>query len=124
MINIMSDHIDRQLRSLTESISFEATLEIIELFFTDTPEKLEALNKAIDQKDCKTAQQLAHQLKSSSGYLGLSVLQKILEEVEIVAQEKEPLNLIILKQPMNLIYEESVKYLKAYLKEIDPCTKF
>ncbi|QDU86185.1 Signal transduction histidine-protein kinase BarA [Planctomycetes bacterium Pla163] len=56
--------------------------ELIELFFGDTPARLEALRAAVARDDFEEAQRIAHALKSSCGNLGATVLSDLCRAIE------------------------------------------
>ncbi|HVE61816.1 MAG TPA: Hpt domain-containing protein [Chitinophagaceae bacterium] len=59
---------------------------IIRQFIVQVPEELEWLKKAIDKKDLKKIKSLAHEMKSSISYLGLTPkLYSYLSRMEIEA---------------------------------------
>lgn len=60
-----------------------STLEsLLECYLTNTPPLLEAIANAIQHRDSKALAQAAHQLKSSSAYLGAIRLSKLCSELE------------------------------------------
>lgn len=56
--------------------------ELVELFFGDTPARIEALRGAVARDDFEEAQRIAHALKSSCGNLGATVLADLCRAIE------------------------------------------
>lgn len=56
--------------------------ELVELFNADCPQKLNAISRAIEDKDFKTLDEAAHSLKGASGNLGLTRLYELSLKLE------------------------------------------
>jgi PAS domain S-box-containing protein len=60
--------------------------EIVELYLSDTPGRVESLRAAAEQRDGETLASLAHGLKGSSGYIGARELELACSEIERLAR--------------------------------------
>ncbi|MES1214107.1 MAG: ATP-binding protein [Bacteroidota bacterium] len=70
--------------------------EMIRQFMVQVPEEINSLKVAIDQKDFPLVTSIAHGLKSSVSFMGLSArLEPVLQQIEINAANK---NLVVVKQ--------------------------
>ncbi|MCD6129423.1 MAG: Hpt domain-containing protein [Deltaproteobacteria bacterium] len=61
--------------------------ELVELFKKDCSEKLEEISSAIQKKDFKTIDEVAHSLKGASGNLGLMRIYELSFEIEKMGKE-------------------------------------
>ncbi|BDS10737.1 PAS domain-containing hybrid sensor histidine kinase/response regulator [Aureispira anguillae] len=57
-------------------------IDMVQLFLKQNPQNISILNQALDRGDWDKAQDLAHQLKSTLGTLGMSKQQKIAKQIE------------------------------------------
>lgn len=105
----------QHLKMLTEATSKKATQEIITLFLKNTPPKISTLNTAIDEANFTTIELVAHQLKSSCGYLGLNLLQDTFEKLEQAATKKESIELEKLKKALEIHYSKYSAFLNCYI---------
>jgi len=62
--------------------------ELVELFLTDTPPRLRALEHALGCGDSKALEEVAHSLKSSCGNLGASALAELCKDLEALGREQ------------------------------------
>lgn len=70
--------------------------EMIRQFMVQVPEEINSLKVAIDQKDFPAVTSIAHGLKSSVSFMGLSAkLEPVLQQIEINAANK---NLNVVRQ--------------------------
>jgi HPt (histidine-containing phosphotransfer) domain-containing protein len=60
--------------------------EIVRLFLTDTPERIQSLRAAASRGDAETLGSLAHGLKGSSGYIGAREMELVCSEIERMAR--------------------------------------
>ena len=64
----------------------QLTLELIEIFFIDTPAKMSAIQKAIDENDGQALSRAAHAFMSSTGYFPQSKAGDVLKDLEIMGR--------------------------------------
>jgi HPt (histidine-containing phosphotransfer) domain-containing protein len=57
-------------------------IELVNLFLSDTPERLHALGEAMDRRDPSALERAAHALKSSSANLGATELSALFRDIE------------------------------------------
>jgi two-component system sensor histidine kinase/response regulator len=60
--------------------------ELIEIFLTDAPQRLQEISTALSTGDLKIVERAAHTLKSSSANIGATRLSKLCKEMEEVAR--------------------------------------
>jgi signal transduction histidine kinase/CheY-like chemotaxis protein/HPt (histidine-containing phosphotransfer) domain-containing protein len=63
--------------------------ELIDIFLSDTPPRLESLYKAVAEDDASAAEQAAHALKSSCAQLGALVLSDLCRRIELQGKTGE-----------------------------------
>ena len=78
------------LREFAADGEFDLIREIIDVFLSDTQEKVEALQKAAGEQDLSGAQRIAHSLKGAARQMGLSRLGDGAECLERSPAELEP----------------------------------
>jgi len=64
-------------------------LELVNLFLSDTPERLRALSEAMERRDPTALERAAHALKSSSANLGALELSALFRDIEAAGREKD-----------------------------------
>ena len=64
-------------------------IELVNLFLSDTPERLHALSEAMEQRDPTALERAAHALKSSSANLGALELSALFRDIEAAGREKD-----------------------------------
>lgn len=62
--------------------------ELVDLFVSDTPARLESLSKAVAGSDLRTIEEVAHSLKSSCGNLGAMGLSALFRDIEALGREQ------------------------------------
>ncbi|HDD44396.1 MAG TPA: Hpt domain-containing protein [Candidatus Desulfofervidus auxilii] len=65
----------------------ELLKELLNLFFSDYPEKLAKIHHALEKNDAKTVYETAHSLKGACGNLGLSRAYNLSLEIEKMCKE-------------------------------------
>ena len=87
--DIYTEHIDLDHLHQLSGNNKEFERELLEQFLVQTPEEVEGLHEAIDGKDYAMIRRLAHSLKSTVGYVGLSEdLYPVLESLEQKAMKE------------------------------------
>ena len=66
----------------------ELANEILGEFLKDIPNKLIALQEALDKVDAPALQRQAHSLKGSSANVGALALQKVVSQIEIAGESE------------------------------------
>ena len=77
------------IQQLAEELSVEDTIELIENWLTDTPERILDLEKLVMGEDQVTLRRTAHSLKGSSSLFGLASLNAICRDLEILAENNQ-----------------------------------
>jgi len=63
--------------------------ELVDLFLSDTPERMRQLESALEQSDPSALERAAHALKSSSANLGAMGLSALFRDIETAGREKD-----------------------------------
>jgi histidine phosphotransfer protein HptB len=71
----------KQLHALSEG-NQEFEVELIKIFFVETKTQLQLLSLAIEERNLKTVEHLTHQIKGSSGNIGLLKLSQQASRLE------------------------------------------
>lgn len=104
------------LNVFAEQTSVKAMLELVRLYLSKTPPKIQDLQNAIDAKDFYVIEQVAHLLKSNSGFLGLTLLQDLLTELEQLAINQEAQRFPELKRDLELQMKDYTNILNEVLE--------
>ena len=64
-------------------------VELVNMFLSDTPERMRALSEAMDRRDPTALERAAHALKSSSANLGALGLSGLFRDIEAAGREKD-----------------------------------
>lgn len=85
-------------------------LELIDLFVTETPIKLDALRNAFSQKDYVQVRRISHNLKGGSGSLGANPMMKVCAEIEQRCKNNslESLDSLLIQLEMEFMRAEHV----------------
>ena len=94
------------------------TIEVLTLFFYNSPAELSELKKACTQKNFDAVKKLAHKLKGSAGIVQASGLIKILLKLEEFAKAGINDGLIVLAEQAEAEYKKIEVPLKEYVKQI------
>ncbi len=74
------------LRELQDEDESDIVAEVASLFFKHAPQKIDAIKHAIEVSDAKALQVAAHNLKSSSSYIGAAKLSAISKDLEFMGR--------------------------------------
>ena len=83
---ILDHQVLDSLRSLAGAKAKVFLAEIIGQYLEDSPQKLEAIQKAIDNNDDRALRQASHSLRSSSANLGATTIADLCKELENMAR--------------------------------------
>jgi HPt (histidine-containing phosphotransfer) domain-containing protein len=90
------------IQQLADELSVEDTLELIENWLKDTPERILDLEKLVVGEDQSALRRTAHSLKGSSSLFGLTYLYSLCRELEQLAEnnlrDNQPALIAQLKQ--------------------------
>jgi HPt (histidine-containing phosphotransfer) domain-containing protein len=70
----------------------DLALEVIDLFLSDVPQRLDALRDSLARSDLPTVARIAHSLKGSAGHLGAKLLATLCTRLEHKARSNTPFN--------------------------------
>jgi HPt (histidine-containing phosphotransfer) domain-containing protein len=79
----------QMLADLQEPGEPDLLRELITLFLRDTPERLDALRRALAREDLETTGRAAHSLKGSAANLGAAGLQTLAASAEAAARNRD-----------------------------------
>jgi len=68
----------------------EDLAELVEVFVGEIPNRIEALNGAAEQKDWKSVERFAHQLKGALGSYGFGTVMPFAQDLETMTREGKP----------------------------------
>lgn len=71
-----------KLRRLQEATGRNILTEVVDLYRTDTPERLDRLRRCLAEGDAGEAERLAHSIKGSSANIGAHLVMALAAEVE------------------------------------------
>jgi len=71
--------------------SVELMKEMIEIFINETPIMLETLEKSVKEKDWKTFREIAHKIKPSITYAGITSAEALIEKIHADARDQKNL---------------------------------
>jgi HPt (histidine-containing phosphotransfer) domain-containing protein len=74
---------------LRQDLGLVAAMELLEVFFNDVPLRLSELSGAVDRRDARTAERVAHLLKGSGRIVGAERFSLLCERAERAAQVKD-----------------------------------
>lgn len=92
--------------------------ELIDLFFKSAEVKYEELQVAWTQKDWKKMSDSAHALKSSCGNVGAVEAQRILNEIEQLAQKKDAVAITHRMKELSEVFKRSLDAVIDFKKSI------
>lgn len=75
-----------QLRDIGAKSNTQLLNQLIEIFETDVPADISAIEEALASGDLKTAEQKAHSIKSSAANLGAVLVQDAAKQIETAAR--------------------------------------
>jgi hypothetical protein len=79
---------------------------LVSLFFTETHQELLLLSEAVDVKNYAVISSISHKLKSAFLILGISLLDPVFTEMELLSSNSSAVsNIRILNQRVNLIFK-------------------
>ena len=115
----MSHFIDMNvLNNLLESVGGDREFlqELVETFFSDSPEQFSALKTALNTGDAEVFRRAAHSMKSNSASFGAMSLSDLFKQLEEIGKSGEIANGSDLLADAEAAYEQAVKELTAYLQ--------
>ncbi|MGI0488904.1 PAS domain S-box protein [Pantanalinema rosaneae CENA516] len=85
-LNVLDSNVIEQLRQMAGEEADEMLRELIQVYLEDAPQRLLAIQTAIDHSDATTLQQAAHALRSVSVTIGAITLGNLCEVLETNAK--------------------------------------
>jgi HPt (histidine-containing phosphotransfer) domain-containing protein len=90
--------------------------ELIDIFLSDAPQRLQDISKGLATGDLQIVERAAHTLKSSSANIGAIGLSRICREMEQIAREKK-LDAI---QPLLVRSKQAMSEVQSALEALKP----
>jgi HPt (histidine-containing phosphotransfer) domain-containing protein len=91
-------------------------IEMIEMFLQNTPEALESMDECFKKQNWNELRTIAHRIKPSFAFMGLSLTQQMLAEIENCSDSKT--NLEKIPELISCIHKTSESAFKALEKEL------
>jgi len=73
--------------ALKEAMGADYIVEVIQVYFEETPQLLSDLKQALEKQDCETFRRSAHSIKSTSNSFGALQLGAQAKELEMMGRE-------------------------------------
>ncbi len=103
------------IQQLADELSVEDTIELIENWLKDTPERIIDLEKLVTGEDQASLRRTAHSLKGSSSLFGLTHLNSLCRELEQLAEQKLRDNQAALVVQLKQAYEAAAPALREQI---------
>lgn len=88
----------------------EAIHETINIFLSQIPEELSDINESISKGDYMSVKRSAHRAKSTVSLMGITAMEKILEEMELLAATEKGIEKIVtLGHSLNLLSKQAIE---------------
>ncbi|AWB65375.1 hypothetical protein C2869_02485 [Saccharobesus litoralis] len=110
--------IDQQvIDGLIRDIGLDTVPTILNIYQTETTDRLQKMLEALANNDWSTLSAEAHALKSSSGSFGLCQLQQNARYIELAKTDEERRHASHLVRELAPLYQTSVSALQSYLQQ-------
>ena len=103
------------MKGLAESLGADKTRELVALYIDDIQSRLERLLKAADARDFATLRKEAHDVRSTSGSLGLTRLFALGEGIENACADGREADALRLCKEVAKACEETIAALRKML---------
>jgi HPt (histidine-containing phosphotransfer) domain-containing protein len=90
------------------------TREVIGLFLTDTPARIEAIEQAVAAQDAGALSRAAHALKGGASNVGAKAIQQHADALEAAAKEAMPADAALRAAKLRELWDETRKALAAW----------
>jgi HPt (histidine-containing phosphotransfer) domain-containing protein len=90
------------------------TREVIGLFLTDTPARIEAIAQAAAAGDAQALSRAAHALKGGASNVGAKAIQQHADALEAAAKEGMPADAALRAAKLKELWEETRSVLSAW----------
>jgi CheY-like chemotaxis protein len=106
--------------------NFDFIIKMLEIYLKQTPENLASLNQGIRTKQYSEIASVAHKMRSSVPYVGLTEAEKLLESIEYEAREKIELKKLpakikvlcdICNESLHAVQQELERIKKSYISK-------
>ena len=114
-VGTIDPHALKAIVSLQRPGKSDLLNKIVKLFKSESPKSIAALQQGLDMADLKAVRNAAHTLKSSSAYVGASLLSERCRDLETAAREENLLECIVLGDGVDALFESSVAELALHV---------
>lgn len=102
-----------ELLSLCDDGDTSLLVELIDMFLSDGPGRVDAVVEGARTADFETVEKAAHSLKGSSGNLGATELMELANEVQIACRELDDESVRELAPQLAAIYQATESALRT-----------
>ena len=106
------------IQQLAEELSVEDTIELVENWLKDTPERILDLEKLVTGEDQAALRRTAHSLKGSSSLFGLTYFHTLCRELEQLAENNLRANQPALIAQLKQAFEAAAPALREQMKKL------
>ena len=104
------------------SDNVEFMVEMIDIFLAQTPEYINALTEAVEEKNWKKTAEMAHKIKPTLAFMGVESAKNVMQSIEIRARNEEDYEGIVadyaeMKEIMETIFVKLKEKKKELLAE-------
>ncbi|MBK8092283.1 MAG: PAS domain S-box protein [Verrucomicrobiaceae bacterium] len=107
------------IQQLADELSIEDTIELIENWLRDTPERILELEKLVTSEDQAALRRTAHSLKGSSSLFGLTYLHTLCRELEQLAENNHRADQPALIAQVKQTFAAATPALRAQTKRLE-----
>jgi PAS domain S-box-containing protein len=106
------------IQQLADELSVEDTVELIENWLKDTPERILDLENLVTGEDQAALRRTAHSLKGSSSLFGLTYLHTLCRELEQLAENNLRANQAALIAQLNKAFDAAAPALREQMRKL------
>ena len=112
---------DKVMAQLSRDLSWNVLVEIIQLYIDETEKRVQVMAKAVNEMDWSVLESEAHQLKSSSGSIGATLVQQRALAIERAARAGDRDEVERCSTDLSTLCQQSILGLKQFveLREYD-----
>ncbi len=89
MTEAINMEVVEELLSLSEHGDPELLVDLIQMYLSDSPQKLAEISEGLATQDYERVEKAAHSLKGSAGNLGAYLVQHDCEQLQIASRQHE-----------------------------------
>ena len=105
-----------ELRELQQETGSDLLRQLLTSYLNTTPGLLENIRQGMAQQDAKAVYMAAHTLKSSSAYVGASILTELAKDLEAIGRTGSLQGAEALVQQVEVVYPQIEALLRAEME--------